>query len=174
VSGDNGSGKSTLLRTLAGRLAPLSGRCEVPVAAALLDQRLQGLDPHAGALALLRAADPGALESELRTRLALLGLDADRIEVASGRLSGGERIKVALACVLYAAQPPQLLLLDEPGNHLDLASQQALERMLQAYPGALLVVSHDEVLLDRLQPHERLHLDAGGWRRGPWQPGADW
>ena len=68
----------------------------------------------------------------------------------SGTLSGGERLKAALACVLYADTPPQLLLLDEPSNHLDLPSLQALEQLLTGYQGALLVVSHDTAFLQAL------------------------
>jgi ATPase subunit of ABC transporter with duplicated ATPase domains len=79
-------------------------------------------------------------------------------------LSGGERLKAALACALYADPPAQWLLLDEPGNHLDLASLQALEAMLQQYPGALAVVSHDDAFLDRLGLTHRLQATAQGWR----------
>lgn len=174
VTGGNGAGKSTLLRTLAGELAPVAGRSTTHVAAAFLDQRLAGLDPDTGVLEQLRTANPEAAEPELRTRLALLGLEADRIGIPSGRLSGGERLKAALACVLYAAHPPALLLLDEPGNHLDLPSLEALERMLRAYPGTLLVVSHDDAFLERLDLHERLHIADDGWRRQPWRASLDW
>lgn len=81
--------------------------------------------------------------------------------MASGLLSGGERMKVALAAELYAEAPPQMLLLDEPDNHLDLASLQALERMLAQYQGALLVVSHDHAFLQQLRLDQScLHLVA--------------
>ena len=86
----------------------------------------------------------------------------------AGALSGGERLKAALACVLYAAEPAQLLLLDEPDNHLDLPSKEALEQMLRAYPGALLVVSHDATFLDRLALDTRLQAGSGGWSASPW------
>lgn len=86
----------------------------------------------------------------------------------SGSLSGGERLKAALACALYADPPPCLLLLDEPGNHLDLPSMLALESMLRGYPGALVVVSHDEAFLDNLALTDRLRATqgVGSWNRG--------
>jgi ATPase subunit of ABC transporter with duplicated ATPase domains len=74
-----------------------------------------------------------------------------------------------LACILYADPPPQLLLLDEPGNHLDLPTLEALEALLRHYRGALLVVSHDDVFLDRLALTDRLQAGADGWRLQPWQ-----
>ena len=150
VTGNNGSGKSTLLRVIAGQLAPASGavRCHA---------RLAWLDQHAGlregewsAVQRLQARNSLLPEGELRTRLALLGIAGARATLPSRLLSGGERMKVALAAELYAQAPPQLLLLDEPDNHLDLASLQALEQMLGQYAGALLVVSHDQAFLDRL------------------------
>jgi ATPase subunit of ABC transporter with duplicated ATPase domains len=109
-------------------------------------------------------------ESVLRTRLAQLGLGADRILLQSGLLSGGERLKGALACVLYADEPAQLLLLDEPGNHLDLAAMQALETMLCQYEGALVVVSHDPVLLANIALTDCLEAAVDGWRLRPAQP----
>jgi ATPase subunit of ABC transporter with duplicated ATPase domains len=138
----------------------------VPVA--LLDQTLSGLSPATSALDSLRATAPGMSEADRRMRLAQLGLDAARIVVPAGVLSGGERLKAALACVLYAAEPPQLLLLDEPDNHLDLASREALERMLHDFPGALLVVSHDDAFLDGLALDTRLQAGREGWQLTPW------
>lgn len=168
VLGHNGCGKSTLLRMLAGIHAPLAGACRTGVPAALLDQNLSLLPPGGTALERLRQAAPAADQATLRTRLAQLGLDATRIAVPAGALSGGERLKAALACVLYAAEPAQLLLLDEPDNHLDLPSKEALEQMLRAYPGALLVVSHDATFLDRLALDTRLQAGSGGWSASPW------
>ena len=63
-------------------------------------------------------------------------------------MSGGERLRAALACVLMGARPPQLIILDEPTNHLDLTSIEAIETALAAYDGALLVISHDREFLD--------------------------
>jgi ATPase subunit of ABC transporter with duplicated ATPase domains len=165
ITGPNGCGKSTLLRLVAGQLAPVAGRVVRGVRAAWLDQHNAGLLPPQASV-LQRLAELGASlpESTLRTRLAQLGLDADRVQRPAGALSGGERIKAALACALWAREPAQMLLLDEPTNHLDLASVQALQAALQGFTGALLVVSHDLHFLQALQP-----TLVWAWRRQGWQ-----
>lgn len=168
VVGPNGSGKSTLLRLLAGRIEPLAGRCAVHVPVAYLDQQLAHLDRRASAIEQLQRVAATTAQGTLRTWLAQLGLDAARVGLPSGELSGGERLKAALACALYADPPAGLLLLDEPSNHLDLPSLQALEATLHSYRGALLVASHDEALLDALALTERLRATAQGWRLEPW------
>ncbi|WP_343728321.1 ABC-F family ATP-binding cassette domain-containing protein [Duganella sp.] len=164
VTGPNGSGKSTLLRLLAGQLVPLAGTCAVRARTAYLDQQLAGLAPRRSAIAHLLDANHEAGESALRTHLAQMGLDAQLAAAPVSTLSGGERLKVALACALYAHPPAQLLLLDEPSNHLDLASLEALEVMLGQYQGALMVVSHDETFMQALHLTHRLHASADGWR----------
>jgi ATPase subunit of ABC transporter with duplicated ATPase domains len=168
LTGPNGCGKSTLLRVLAGLLQPMSGRCERQVEAAYLDQHFSVLDPEAPLLAQMLADNPKQAEGELRSRLALLGLDAERVQRPSGLLSGGERMKAALARVIHTERPVRLLLLDEPGNHLDLASLQALEAMLRQYPGTLVVVSHDETSLGNLQLTHRLEPGPRGWAMREW------
>src|SRR5690606_6559498 len=118
--GANGSGKSTLIKLIAGQLEPTVGRCSVFVEAAHLDQHLAVLDPATPVLDQLLMANPTTDEGRLRSRLALLGLDARAVAQLPWKLSGGERVRAALARVLYAESPAQLLLLDEPDNHLDL------------------------------------------------------
>ena len=167
VRGGNGSGKSTLLQVLAGTLEPLAGEVKRAAGAALLDQDLSSLPAHASALQLLQRANPQASEATLRTQLALLGLDAERSLRPLATLSGGERMKAALGAVLYAQTPPQLLLLDEPGNHLDLASLAALEQMLNQYRGSMVIVSHDPSLLDAVHLTHYLDATATGWQRTP-------
>ncbi|SBV50100.1 ABC transporter, ATP-binding protein [Xanthomonas bromi] len=154
--GPNGSGKSALLQLLAGRLQPSAGQCEVYVPVAYLDQGLGLLDPMRSAAAQLQDAAPGAPAHAQRLRLALLGLDQRHADLPTGQLSGGQRLKAALACALYRAQPAQLLLLDEPTNHLDLASVEAIESLLRSYQGALIVASHDAAFLQRLGLQQRL------------------
>lgn len=168
LTGPNGSGKSTLLRVFAGMTAAVAGQCHVFVKTAYLDQHLTQLRPDTSILAQLLDVNRTAGESALRTRLALVGLPAERITLPAKLLSGGERLKGALACVLYADDPARLLLLDEPDNHLDLASLRALETMLNAYTGALMIVSHDEILLSGLQLTDRIEQDTSGWHMSPW------
>lgn len=131
---------------------------------ALLDQQLLTLAAERSILDSVQAAHPSADPAQLRTRLALLGLDAQRIQRPASTLSDGERVKGALASVLYADPAPQLLLLDEPGNALDLAALQALQDLLAAWPGALLMASHDPQLLLALQPTQVLQVSSAGWQ----------
>lgn len=168
IVGPNGIGKSILLKVLAGQLTPHAGDCRVTADIVYLDQQLANLDPHQTVLEQMQAANRTASDSDLRMRLAQLDLDAQKITTPSGSLSGGERLKAALACILYADPPPQLLLLDEPSNHLDLASLQALETMLRSYQGALVVVSHDDVFMGNLALTDRLLATGQGWRLDAW------
>ncbi|MDT8464236.1 ABC-F family ATP-binding cassette domain-containing protein [Alcaligenes nematophilus] len=168
VIGPNGCGKSTLLKVIAGQLAPVSGHCKVVPQHVYLDQGLADLDPQQTVLEQIQAVNRKSSEGDLRMRLAQLGLDAQKVTGPSAALSGGERLKAALACVLYADPPPQLLLLDEPSNHLDLPSTLALETMLSSYQGTLMVVSHDDAFMNNLGLTERLEFSEEGWRLLPW------
>jgi ATPase subunit of ABC transporter with duplicated ATPase domains len=149
IRGPNGCGKSTLLKVIAGEVAPVSGRCRT-LPAVLLDQHLAMLDPSVSLLDRLRSTATQHDEGRLRQYLALAGLTPDRVLRPSGSLSGGERMRGALLCAVLREPAPRLLLLDEPTNHLDLHGIEALEAMLQSWPGALVVVSHDQRFLDAL------------------------
>lgn len=150
LRGPNGCGKSTLLKVILGEQAPRSGFCQCSVACAYLDQHLSQLDLSLSTLEHLNASNTPLEEGVLRTRLAQLQLGADKVALPLAALSGGERLKAALACVLWRREATQLLLLDEPTNHLDLASTQAIEAALSTFPGAIIVVSHDEAFLHKL------------------------
>ncbi|MCA8096632.1 ABC-F family ATP-binding cassette domain-containing protein [Burkholderia contaminans] len=166
LTGPNGCGKSTLLRMLAGELTPRSGTCTTHVNAAYLDQRLALLDPGRSIVEQLGLLDTPLAEGDLRSRLALLQLDATRATQPARQLSGGERLKAALACALWRGTPAQLLL-DEPTNHLDLESVRAIEAALAGFPGAIVVASHDRAFLAALEPTHTMQWHLDGWRYEP-------
>ncbi len=163
LKGANGCGKTTLLKTLMGLEPPLSGDVRLSVSAAYLDQHLTQLDLSLSVMAHLNLGDTPLDEGMLRSRLAQLQLGADKVHLPLASLSGGERLKAALACVLWRRDSTQLLLLDEPTNHLDLASTQAIESALAAFPGAMLVVSHDDAFLQGLKLTHCLEWRETGW-----------
>ncbi|VEI21335.1 Uncharacterized ABC transporter ATP-binding protein YheS [Serratia plymuthica] len=164
LTGPNGCGKSTLLKVILGQLAAVSGHVHCPLPMAYLDQALSQFDSRLSVMALLGLQDSPLAEGALRTQLAQLQLGAERIRLPLAALSGGERLKAALACALWRKEPAQLLLLDEPTNHLDLASSLAIEAALAEFPGAMLVVSHDEAFLRALKLTHRLHWQDEGWQ----------
>ncbi|QWP77079.1 ABC-F family ATP-binding cassette domain-containing protein [Lysobacter sp. K5869] len=162
LSGSNGAGKSTLLRLLSGELAPRAGeiqRSEGRIAT--LAQGLDSLDPARSVAEHLHAAAPDLPASERANLLARWLFRGARVHVPAAALSGGERLRAALACALHARPAPQLLLLDEPSNHLDLDAVAELESALRGYLGALIVVSHDEAFVAALVPTRRLELADG-------------
>ena len=160
LCGPNGSGKTTLLQVAAGELAPLGGIVRRPAPAVLLDQQLALLDPARSILENFRRRNPDEPETACRTALGRFQFRTDAALQPVGSLSGGERLRAALACVLGGARPAELLLLDEPTNHLDLASIEAIEAGLISYDGALLVASHDENFLSAIGITRRLDLTA--------------
>ncbi len=160
ILGANGAGKSTLLALLAGHRAPDQGTIQRgPLRWGWLDQHADFLRPPASAGA------PPAAESILHTLLRLhpslgiadarwwldrFGMSRHVVDRPVPVLSGGERTRVALACLLAGPTPPQVLVLDEPTNNLDLDHVALLGAQLQDYAGALLVVTHDRAFLSAL------------------------
>lgn len=161
VVGPNGAGKTTLLKLIAGLIQPSAGAIERPVRAALLDQQAAMLRPDEtlveGWLRLNPQGTPNAARAAL-ARFLFRNVQADR---RVGELSGGERLRAALACVMTGVQPPQLLVLDEPTNHLDIESVEAVEAALSAYDGALVVVSHDADFVQSLRVDRTIVLKSG-------------
>jgi ATPase subunit of ABC transporter with duplicated ATPase domains len=147
VTGANGAGKSTLIRLAAGELEPTAGRIVRGVRAAFLDQQTALLRPAETLLAAFQRLNPGATANDAHAALARFLFRNTAAGKQVVRLSGGERLRAALACVLESEAPPQLVILDEPTNHLDLDSIAAVEAALRGYDGALLVVSHDRDFL---------------------------
>jgi ATPase subunit of ABC transporter with duplicated ATPase domains len=160
--GGNGVGKTTLLRMLAGYQEPDEGiirRASVRVAS--LTQRMDLLDPERTVTENFADFVPTRPPLERAQLLARLQFRGTRQDLRVGVLSGGERLRATLLCILHAETVPQLLLLDEPTNNLDLASVAQLEKSLNAYEGALVVVSHDETFLGAIGLTRRLQLAEG-------------
>jgi ATPase subunit of ABC transporter with duplicated ATPase domains len=150
VKGANGSGKTTFLKMVVGEIEPASGDIRRFGRIALLDQHVGLLDRETSVLANMQRLNPELNEFEARSALARFAFRNKAALSLVGDLSGGERLRAGLACVLAAREPPILLMLDEPTNHLDIASVEEMEQSLAAYDGALLVVSHDEAFLEAI------------------------
>jgi ATPase subunit of ABC transporter with duplicated ATPase domains len=148
LTGPNGAGKSTLLRVISGELAPDGGLVTRAAGRiAYLSQRLDLLDLERSTLENLRTFAPALSPTETMYLLARFLFREERAQLPVGVLSGGERLRATLLCVLRAEPAPQLLLLDEPTNNLDLVSVAQLTAALGAYRGAFVLVSHDDRFL---------------------------
>ncbi|MYR06634.1 ATP-binding cassette domain-containing protein [Gordonia sp. SID5947] len=165
LMGPNGVGKSTLIGQLLGELPATDGRVQGTLLTdrvGYLPQRLDGLDDAAGALENVQTVAPNTPPGTIRNQLARLLLRGSAANRPVGTLSGGERFRVALAKLLLAEPIPQLLILDEPTNNLDIASVGQLAEALDAYRGALLVISHDLPFLEKIGIDTVLELGADG------------
>ena len=161
VTGPNGAGKTTLLRLLLGRLAPSTGRSSLGASVAVgeIDQARTGLAEELALGDAFEAVMPQMAPVDVRTLLAKFGLTSDQVTSLVGRLSPGERTRAAMA--LLQARGVNLLVLDEPTNHLDLPAIEQLEKALESYAGALLLVSHDRRLLDNVRLDQRWSVRDG-------------
>ena len=174
IVGPNGAGKSTLLNVIAGRVAPAAGTVErgVTVAPAMFDQRGEALDP-AMTVEQAVAGPTRRPDWEDGRFLERFWFDADAQRAPIGLLSGGERRRLQLVLTLRAK--PNVVLLDEPTNDLDLDTLRVLEDVLEDWPGAVIVVSHDRAFLERTvsdvlaidatTPGRRVPGGFGGWER---------
>ncbi len=159
--GANGNGKSTLAKLLAGRLAPLEGKLRKSrklkvgyFAQHQTDELEVAKTPIEQAGVLM----PMATEQKIRDHLGRFGFSKDRAETRIGNLSGGEKARLLLA--LMSREAPHILLLDEPTNHLDVDSRQALVQAINAYEGAVVLITHDPHLIELTA--DRLWLVADG------------
>ncbi|MFJ3800900.1 ABC-F family ATP-binding cassette domain-containing protein [Streptomyces sp. NPDC090088] len=148
--GRNGAGKTTLLRTVAGELAPVAGEAHAHVPLRFLPQRLDVLDGERTVAENVARFAPGATNNRIRARLARFLFRGARADQQAATLSGGERFRATLAALLLAEPAPQLLMLDEPTNNLDMASVRQLTTALESYEGALIVASHDLPFLESI------------------------
>jgi ATP-binding cassette, subfamily F, member 3 len=159
--GPNGNGKSTFCKLLAGRLPLLGG---IRKASSRLDvaffaqHQSEALNLEKSAYEHIRALMPDVPEAKIRTRAAQMGFSGPRADTKAAALSGGEKARLHLG--LIAFHGPHLLIFDEPTNHLDIDSREALAEAINAYPGAVILVSHDRSLIDSCA--ERLWIVSDG------------
>lgn len=148
ILGVNGAGKSTLIKTLSGELPVLKGSRNASRGLEIgyfAQHQLDMLDLASTPLQHLQRMEPQSKEVELRSYLGSFGFSGDTVNGLVGPMSGGEKARLALA--LIVRRKPNLLLLDEPSNHLDVETREALATALAEFGGSMLLVSHDRHLL---------------------------
>jgi ATP-binding cassette, subfamily F, member 3 len=146
--GQNGNGKSTLLKLLSNQLEPMSGhitRSQKLRTGYFAQDQLDQLDTRESPLRHIARRLPGKPESAVRSHLGRFGFSQNKADQTIESLSGGERARLVLADICCEA--PQLLLLDEPTNHLDIEARETLLRALNAFNGAVILVTHDHHML---------------------------
>lgn len=159
LKGANGTGKSTLIDLICGKKQPVDGEIRVATSRiGLLDQQVSLLDQSLTLLENLKRNAPLRPEHELRTLLGRFLFIRDDALKPTAKLSGGERMRAGLACLLGADQAPEILILDEPTNNLDLASVEALVSALNRYRGVLIAVSHDQAFMDEIGIERAIEL----------------
>ena len=153
IIGENGKGKSTLLKTLVGLLPPLGGEFTFGqnVEWGYFDQQkavVNDADPEQSVLDNFWECYPDMLREQVRSALGSFLFSGEEVEKKMGQLSGGEKVRLAL-CKMFQTKP-NLLILDEPTNHMDMAGKEALEKMLVNYGGTVLFVSHDRYFIQQI------------------------
>jgi len=172
--GPNGAGKTTLVEVLAGRRELPAGKLSVGhnVKVGYLSQHAEELGaggPPEQTVVEAAQRATGLTPNKARALLGRFLFSGEEAEKPLAGLSGGERRRLSLAVLVGGSHPPNVLILDEPTNHLDLESREALEDALRAFPGAILLVSHDRALLDAVGTRTvavedgTLHTYLGGW-----------
>jgi ATP-binding cassette subfamily F protein 3 len=172
LTGPNGAGKTTLLRLITGELSPTAGRIRLGsnVRLGYYAQEQETLDESLNAFQTIRAVAPVG-ETEARTYLHYFLFSGDDVFVPIGDLSYGERARLILAVLV--AQGCNLLLLDEPINHLDIPSRERFEQAMRAYEGTVMAVVHDRFFIQRFatalwvveRGSVRRYIDLDEWRR---------
>lgn len=162
IKGPNGSGKSTLVKIILGDLSPTKGRIRLGVErTAYLDQHTSVLNSEETLVENIKRV-ANIEETEARKWLGRFLFSDETAFKRAHMLSGGERMRAALACVLAGEKPPQLLILDEPTNNLDLDSIERIESALSNFRGTLVVISHDREFLNNIGIEREIDLPQAG------------
>ena len=150
IIGSNGTGKSTLLKTLVGSLEPISGKFEFghKVEIGYFDQQMLGLNPEKTVFEEFYEEFPDLTVTEVRNSLAAFMFTGDDVFKKVNMLSGGEKVRLSISKILKKG--PNLLILDEPTNHMDIVGKESLENMLKEYKGTLIFVSHDRFFVNKI------------------------
>lgn len=161
LRGLNGSGKTTLIRLLLGHLEPTRGTLARAVSKAVyIDQDYSLLQDELSVYEQARQFNTAGLqEHEVKIRLTRFLFGREGWDKPCGTLSGGEKLRLLLCCLMISQQAPDLIILDEPTNNLDLQNLDILTAALHNYHGTLLVVSHDEVFLEQLGVERTIRLE---------------
>ena len=150
VIGENGIGKSTLLKTIVGTIEKLGGEFEFGhnVQVGYFDQQMALLDSEKTVFDDFATEFPSLTTTEIRNSLAAFMFYGEDVFKKISMLSGGEKVRLELAKILKKG--PNLLILDEPTNHMDIVGKESLERLLEEYKGTILVVSHDRFFINKV------------------------
>lgn len=160
IKGGNGAGKTTLIRLLLGELQPSAGHLERAEASAIyLDQDYSLIDNSLNVYEQAQGFNTGQWqEHEVKSRLANFLFTRDYWDKACATLSGGEKMRLILCCLTLGNRAPDMIILDEPTNNLDIQNTEILTEAIRDYKGTVIVVSHDAVFLKEIGVSETMTL----------------
>jgi ATPase subunit of ABC transporter with duplicated ATPase domains len=160
IHGPNGSGKTTLIKLILGELEPTIGTIErAPFRSVYIDQDYSLINDHLTVFEQVQQYNTAMEEHEIKIRLNRFLFGKDDWEKRCSSLSGGEKMRLMLCSLMVAEQAPDVIVLDEPTNNLDLENVEILTNAINEYEGTLIVVSHDEKFLEEVGVEIRLTLD---------------
>ncbi|WP_317127410.1 ATP-binding cassette domain-containing protein [Chryseobacterium sp. CH21] len=161
IKGSNGSGKTTLIKLLLGKIEPSEGKINRAVFNSIyIDQEYSLIDNDLTIYDFVQTFNDSSMqESEVKTLLSRFLFWKDTWDKKCGMLSGGERLRLLLCGLSISNKAPDMIILDEPTNNLDLQNVEILTNSIKDYHGTLLVISHDEVFLEEIGVNSEVLLD---------------
>ena len=160
LKGDNGSGKTTLIKMITGAIAPSEGKVSSNIAKAVyIDQDYSLIDNRLTVYEQAQKFNVSGLEEhDIKMRLNRFLFGRDTWDKQCNALSGGERMRLMLCCLTIDSRSPDIIILDEPTNNLDIQNIEILTSAVNDYKGALVVVSHDETFIEQMNMDKEIHL----------------